>query len=532
MKKESFIRISASRLSVILFLLLTSAIAKADIMPRKGDFWDSQTKTLTINSNVGGEGNNYAYTDDIINLVVGDYVSSIGNLSFAYCKNLKSVSFTGNTESIGASAFANCVSLTTIKFPGSLESIGANAFDGCICLQNITFPNGIETLSQLIFNGCKSLETVQLPSRLRTIESFAFQDCSSLSTIEIPENVMAIGEGAFFNCTGLESIEIPQYVTVINQWAFDMCKSLRTVKLSHGLKTIGIAAFMGCEGLLSIDIPSSVTTIANGAFHSCKSLRAVTIYADNLATYGDDVFDSNYKDRKIYVYHNSLNNYQKSWPAYADAIVPMNLAVFDAGEEHGMWGSYYNSLYNVAVPPGTKVFTAKVTPSGKMVKLTETGSLIINKGEAVFVNAPGDILIEPSLTGYPVEYADNSLTGTDVTDWKGSDKIYYDFCLNQMTGEMGVTDTGKYGNIDAHRAYIILDKDATGDQAIGFMPFGEEAKPGDVNGDGRVNIADIVYIVNYILGSTSETSNFSAADIDQNGVVDEKDIEAIIAIIL
>ena len=97
---------------------------------------------------------------------------------------------------------------------------------------------------------------------------------------------------------------------------------------------------------------------------------------------------------------------------------------------------------------------------------------------------------------------------------------------------MGVTDTGKYGNIDAHRAYIILDKDATGDQAIGFMPFGEEAKPGDVNGDGRVNIADIVYIVNYILGSTSETSNLSAADIDQNGVVDEKDIEAIIAIIL
>ena len=52
--------------------------------------------------------------------------------------------------------------------------------------------------------------------------------------------------------------------------------------------------------------------------------------------------------------------------------------------------------------------------------------------------------------------------------------------------------------------------------------------PGDVNGDGMVNIADINVIIDIILSGGSNT----AADVNGDGVVNISDINAIINIIL
>lgn len=60
----------------------------------------------------------------------------------------------------------------------------------------------------------------------------------------------------------------------------------------------------------------------------------------------------------------------------------------------------------------------------------------------------------------------------------------------------------------------------------------QEYKAGDANGDGKVNVTDIVEIVNYILGSPSDHFIFEAADVNDDGVVNVTDIVSVVSVIL
>lgn len=57
-------------------------------------------------------------------------------------------------------------------------------------------------------------------------------------------------------------------------------------------------------------------------------------------------------------------------------------------------------------------------------------------------------------------------------------------------------------------------------------------KRGDVNGDGRRNVSDIMLIVNYILDQASEDFNTVLADLNNDGNVNVSDIMILVNIIL
>ena len=74
---------------------------------------------------------------------------------------------------------------------------------------------------------------------------------------------------------------------------------------------------------------------------------------------------------------------------------------------------------------------------------------------------------------------------------------------------------------DPFQPSITLDADTSG---IFVVDPG-----GDVNGDGRVDIADMVIVVAYIIGDADlNLRQFTAADMDRNGFVDVVDLQAII----
>lgn len=60
-----------------------------------------------------------------------------------------------------------------------------------------------------------------------------------------------------------------------------------------------------------------------------------------------------------------------------------------------------------------------------------------------------------------------------------------------------------------------------------LLPLGLLAGSGDVNGDGKVNVADIVEIINYLNGHPSENFNLDEADVNNDGMVDESDVPAL-----
>ena len=52
----------------------------------------------------------------------------------------------------------------------------------------------------------------------------------------------------------------------------------------------------------------------------------------------------------------------------------------------------------------------------------------------------------------------------------------------------------------------------------------ENRKPGDVNGDGIVDVTDLLEIVNAICGKPSVDFNEEAADLNNDGVINVSDI--------
>ena len=56
-------------------------------------------------------------------------------------------------------------------------------------------------------------------------------------------------------------------------------------------------------------------------------------------------------------------------------------------------------------------------------------------------------------------------------------------------------------------------------------------KSGDVNGDGKVSMTDVVTMMSYIIGENPENFNFSAADVNKDGKVTVADVVAVIGIV-
>ena len=67
---------------------------------------------------------------------------------------------------------------------------------------------------------------------------------------------------------------------------------------------------------------------------------------------------------------------------------------------------------------------------------------------------------------------------------------------------------------------------------ISSQSFTVEAESGDANGDGTINAADIVEVVNYIMNNPSEKFDEKSADANGDGVVNAADIVTIVNIIM
>ena len=64
-----------------------------------------------------------------------------------------------------------------------------------------------------------------------------------------------------------------------------------------------------------------------------------------------------------------------------------------------------------------------------------------------------------------------------------------------------------------------------------FMSAQTVIRKGDANGDGKVNAADIVEVVNYLQNKMSESFSFLSADMNKDGQVDKDDLTSLVNLI-
>ncbi len=234
---------------------------------------------------------NYAFNGctSLTNVAIPDSVTSIGWGSFYGCTSLTDISLSNNLTSIGVIAFEECTSLTNVTIPDSVITIGNSAFYKCTSLTNIIISDSITSMGRYTFYGCSSLTNITLSNNLTAIEEYTFYNCSSLTDITIPDSVTAIEKCAFVGCTSLTNIIIPDSVTSIGDSTFNGCSSLTNITLSNNLTTIENRTFNGCSSLINIIIPDSVTTIESRAFYNCTNLSSVVIPV-SVTTIGSSAF--------------------------------------------------------------------------------------------------------------------------------------------------------------------------------------------------------------------------------------------------
>ncbi len=121
--------------SILALLCITASSAWADFTPQTGDEWNSDTKTLTVNSNPTASA--YRNKTDIEHLIFANAVTTINNQAFQGCTKLASITFGSGLTTINQYAFQGCTSLTTVTLPASVTTI-VGSFIGCTNLTTVT----------------------------------------------------------------------------------------------------------------------------------------------------------------------------------------------------------------------------------------------------------------------------------------------------------------------------------------------------------------------------------------------------------
>ncbi len=263
--------------------------------------------------------NLYLYLNNelVTDLIIPDGVTSIGNLTFAYC-SLASITIPDSVTSIGSDAFKDCGSLEKITV--SDNNVKYASVDGILYDKNktyiiyipknikgdITIPDSVTSIGEQAFYYCRSLTSINISDSVTSIGNYAFGYCSSLTSVAIGNGVTSIGYEAFYNCSSLTSINIPDSVTSIVSEAFYNCSSLTSVTIGNGVTSIGYEAFYNCSSLKSVIIGNGVTGIGDRAFNGCSSLTGV--YITDIAAWCNIWFGGDYGNPLYYAHNLYLNN--------------------------------------------------------------------------------------------------------------------------------------------------------------------------------------------------------------------------------
>ena len=202
---------------IALMGLMTALGAAAQNSGNTGPLrWEYNAGTNTLSITGTGAMPNYAFTDDqpwkafrsgIKTVIIGDNVTTIGELAFAACKALQNVTLGSRVQTIEVSAFGTCWALQSISFPASVTTIGKHAFLNCRVLQSVSFSDGLTTIGEGAFSDCVVLQSITLPASVTTIGEYAFSFCKALQQVTVAwDTPLAVPDKTFW---GVNTANVP-----------------------------------------------------------------------------------------------------------------------------------------------------------------------------------------------------------------------------------------------------------------------------------------------------------------------------------
>lgn len=259
----------------------------------------------------------FANQSKLIDVVVPNSVSEIGDYAFAECPVLKTVEFEAgspitkgnvqiseeydytiygyvttynpgqNPNTMGAYVFSKCPALTTAKLPENMVNIPTYTFNECMALSNVTLPTALTKIDDYAFYETEKLSNVSWPSKLQEIGKYAFQ-YSGLVSVILPASVTTLGSNAFSECKNLKTVELPKGLTTMGSYCFEKT-IIEKIVLPGSLEVLETSTFLNCSLLSTVIISDGVTKLGSQAFRGCKSLKTLNI-PSSVVELGSDLF--------------------------------------------------------------------------------------------------------------------------------------------------------------------------------------------------------------------------------------------------
>ena len=482
--------------------------------------------------------------------------------AFRDCANLTCVSIPATVNHVGDCAFINCTGLKRLGIGGAVTLIGASAFKNCsaleyICsdIQNIANT----TLRTTVFNGINT-STCKLKVPRDKVEDYKQAD-QWKDFLKIEENLTKIN-GLYYSVNGYNvntaslvpenttgngytslkgNIVVPEMVTfdgyqvavnAISSKTFYTCPNITSVTLPASVTRIFTYAFYKCQGLKTVNIPANVTSIGSYSFADCTAMGA--IYSQ--------IADPSAVTLQTKVFRNLPTS---------TTVLHVPTGTINAYNIADQWKDVQNKVEGYTFVEGDLYYN---------VNLDNISTLEVtyqNQFGAHYDNLTGDLNIPEKVNHYGLEHTLTAIgqafaqcTNITSVTIPRTIKLFKRSAFDGCTGLRAIHSRIQDPTAVEYKVPTLTFSSVPKDLCTLYVPKGtkevykitapwkdfqnivEESVglPGDVNGDGKVNVSDVATLINMILGMTPMDE--ALADVNGDGKVNVSDVSALINIIL
>ena len=456
---------------------------------------------------------------EIHDLVIPESITNIRDRAFDSFCGLTSVTIHKDVTSFGEHPFYNCSNLTTVISMMEEPPYLNGAFDDISPKCVLCVPEGTKEAyikadwTTRVFRG--GIFEGDVPEVERVYATF--DNPRNTNTIWDPETREFTWSTTYYNQLrniGLPTGNITQYKKLVVDCTIEEGDQFR-ILIYQGSANKTIYVHDGVNEILLVDTLQALAPDDYASF--LKDCSEICISGNNESAPGQVVIH---------------DVYLETYPDGEEPYIPDMEEEVDPGRPDGDFVDLENWHYNTEYPIyavglkkakgdiiyGARFYDGWSTPDD-YADLSAYSKLTI-------VATPG---LPLTLTfNHQFDFAGKE----NLEDYTEDEEGLYEW-IDAVVGEDGIYELDLTQFYPVHMNYIRIPWTFEKQGTVWYLLLTErEYITGDANGDGAVDISDIVAIVNSILGKPSISFNAAAADINGDGEVDITDVVAVVNIIL
>ena len=340
-------------------------------------------------------------------------------------------------------ALYGCENLQTAIFGKTDSGFDASKFTG------LYIGSDVDSVGTYVFEECKALNKLIVADREKTLKLSSSGRIPLLSSCPLDSVYIGgdltydadveHGYSPFYHNTSIRAVRITDKEKEITPNMFYACTNLKKVYIGNGVEYIGDWAFSGCKSLNYFAFGSGLKSIGTEAFSDCEAITEIISKAKDAPNCEPQALeDINKWECKLYVPAGSLESYKNT----------------------EQWEDFFYA------EEGTGTAEESLGDEG------------VQKCEAPVIN-----------------YADGKLTFS--SDTEGAEFVYRITCVDTKFGNASEVTLDKVYKVTVYAVKSgFRDSDSVTKE---IMVAADGGVYGDVNGDGRVNVADHVKLSEIIM---------------------------------